>query len=152
MLNKDYKEILSLLLDKKVEFLVVGAYALGVYGYPRATGDVDIWVNTSLENSRAVYEALVDFGAPVSQLTRDSFIQEGIVFQIGVAPRRVDVLTKITGVNFEEAYLDREEIEIDGLLVPFLSKRHLIQNKESTGREKDKLDVQQLKKRSEIAD
>ncbi|GJL55245.1 MAG: hypothetical protein NPIRA02_23770 [Nitrospirales bacterium] len=148
MLNKDYKEMLSLLIGHKVKFLVVGAYALGVHGYPRATGDVDVWVEPSPENSKFVYDSLVAFGAPVSQLTQEAFSEEGIVFQIGVAPRRIDILTKIDGVSFSEAYVAREEIDIEGLIVPFLSKPHLIQNKEATGREKDKIDAQQLKERS----
>ena len=145
MFNEDYKEMLSLLLANRVKFLVVGAYALGVYGYPRATGDVDIWVECSKENSQRIYDSLVAFGAPISPLTPQTFMEPGIVFQIGVAPRRIDFLTKIDGVGFVEAYEDKEEFELDGLMIPFLSKGHLIRNKESTGREKDKLDARQLK-------
>ena len=95
MLNEDYKEILQILLGNKVKFLVVGAYAMSAYGYPRATGDFDIWVETSKENSKKVYESLVKFGAPVSNITEDTFTEKGIVFQIGVAPRRIDIITHI---------------------------------------------------------
>lgn len=148
MFNEDYKEMLSLLLANRVKFLVVGAYALGVYGYPRATGDVDLWVECSKENSKRIYDSLIAFGAPISALTPQTFMEPGIVFQIGVAPRRIDFLTKIDGVDFIEAYEDKEEVELEGLTIPFLSKGHLIQNKESTGREKDQLDARQLKEHS----
>ena len=111
MLNKDYKEMLEILLHNEVKFLVVGAYAMGAYGYPRATGDIDIWVERAPDNSRKVYRSLAIFGAPVAELTDETFCEDGIVFQIGVAPRRID----------------------------------LIKNKESTGREKDKLDVEYLR-------
>lgn len=147
MFNEDYKEMLSLLLANRVKFLVVGAYALGVHGYPRATGDVDIWVECSKENSKRIYDSLIAFGAPISPLTPLTFMEPGIVFQIGVAPRRIDFLTSIDGVDFVEAYKDKEQVELEGLMIPFLSKGHLIQNKEATGREKDKLDVRQLKER-----
>ena len=145
MLNEDYKEMLQLLLDHKVKFLVVGAYAMGAYGYPRATGDVGIWVDASRENSRRMYQTLAAFGAPMADLTQETFCESGIVFQIGVAPRRIDILTNIDGVNFEEAYRTKEEIDVDRLKIPFLSKEHLIKNKEATGREKDKLDAQYLR-------
>ena len=149
MLNEDYKEMLSILLDYEVKFLVVGAYAMGAHGYPRATGDVDIWIKACPENSKKVYQALTAFGAPVTDLQPETFIEEGIVFQIGVTPRRIDILTTIDGVSFAEAYEAREVIELEGLKIPFLSKQHLIRNKEATGREKDRLDVQCLKDRSD---
>ena len=145
MLNEDYKEILQNLLNNRVKFLVVGAYAMGVYGYPRATGDFDIWVEASAENSKKIYKTLSEFGAPLSSATEKTFAEKGIIFQIGVAPRRVDIITHIDGVTFKDAHKTKEVIEIDGLQVPFLSKENLIKNKQSTGREKDKLDVKYLK-------
>lgn len=145
MLNKDYKEMLQILLDNKVRFLVVGAYAMGVYGYPRATGDFDIWVEASSENSEKIYRSLSQFGAPLSDITKTTFCEEGIIFQIGVAPRRIDIITKIDGVDFKKAYLDKQEIEIEDIKIPFLSKEDLIRNKESTGREKDILDAKYLR-------
>ena len=145
MLNKDYKEMLQILLENKVRFLVVGAYAMGAYGYPRATGDFDIWVETSSENSEKIYQSLLKFGAPISELTDETFCEEDIIFQIGVAPRRIDIITKIDGVDFNEAYLDKQEIEIEDIKIPFLSKKDLIKNKESTGREKDELDAKYLR-------
>ena len=150
MLNKDYKEMLQILLKNRVKFLVVGAYAMGAYGYPRATGDIDIWVESSPENSEKIYQSLSEFGAPISDIEQKTFCEEGIVFQIGLAPRRIDIITKIEGVNFQNAYSDKREIEVEGIKIPFISKEDLIKNKESTGREKDKLDAKYLRSNNEI--
>ena len=144
MLNKDYKEMLQILLDNKVRFLVVGAYAMGVYGYPRATGDFDIWVEVSVENSEKIHRTLSQFGAPLSDITKTTFCEEGIIFQIGVAPRRIDIITKIDGLDFKNAYPNKQEVEIEDIKIPFLSKEDLIKNKESTDRERDKLDAKYL--------
>ena len=145
MLNQDYKEILSALLEEKAEFILVGAYALAVHGFPRATGDIDIFVCPSKENAHRVYKALKKFGAPMNQVTVDDFATPGIVFQIGVAPRRVDILTHIDGISFQSANEDKLTVEIEDLKIPVISKGKLIQNKESTGREKDKLDAKTLR-------
>lgn len=133
------------LSDNKVRFLVVGAYAMGAYGYPRATGDFDIWIEVSSENSEKIYRTLSQFGAPISDVTKSTFCEEGIIFQIGVAPRRIDIITKIDGVDFKKAYSNKQEIEIEEIKIPFISKEDLIRNKESTGREKDKLDAKYLR-------
>lgn len=149
MLNEDYKEMLRCLNTNDVKFLIVGAYALGAYGYPRATGDMDIWVMATADNSEKLYKALKEFGAPLAQIDEHTFVKQGIIFQIGVAPRRVDIITKIDGVEFEDAYGHRKDINIEGLLIPFISKEDLIKNKLSTGREKDRVDAEQLRLRSE---
>ena len=149
MLNEDYKEMLQILLNNKVKFLVVGAYAMGIHGYPRATGDLDIWVEASTENSENIYQSLSEFGAPLSEVTKSTFCEQRIVFQIGVAPRRIDIITKIDGVDFKKASSDKQEIEVEGIKIPFLSKKNLIKNKESTGREKDKLDAKYLRGNSD---
>lgn len=145
MLNDDYKEMLQLLKSNEVRFLVVGAYAMGAYGYPRATGDMDIWILASGENSQKVFKALKEFGAPLSQINEAAFTSCDVIFQIGVAPRRIDIITSIDGVEFDQAWKHRVEIDIDGLNVPFISKPDLIKNKESTGREKDVLDAKILR-------
>jgi len=145
MLNEDYKDILQLLLKDKVKFLVVGAYALGVHGYPRATGDIDIWVEPSQENAQKVYVVLGKFGSPIKEISMETFSTKGIIFQIGVPPRRIDLITEIDGVKFENAYKNRKVISLQNLKVPFLSLKDLILNKQSTGREKDLLDVKYLK-------
>jgi len=145
MLNSDYKEMLQILSANDVRFLLVGAYAMGAYGHPRATGDIDIWVWATAENSGKIYNSLKQFGAPLAQINQDSFTEEGIVFQIGVAPRRIDILSRIDGVDFEDAYEKRQITDIDGIAVPLISKQHLIKNKLATGRKKDALDAEQLK-------
>ncbi len=150
MLNEDYKEILQILLNNEVKFLVVGAYAMAVYGYPRATGDFDIWVEATSGNSQKIYLSLSEFGAPLSQITEETFAEKGIVFQIGVAPRRIDIITHVDGVEFNDAYQDKEEVEIENLKIPFLSKTNLIKNKKATGREKDKLDIKYLQENSDV--
>lgn len=145
MLNEDYKEILQLLLGNRVRFLVVGAYAMGAHGYPRATGDFDIWVEATAENSKKIYKTLRAFGAPLGEVEESTFSKEGIVLQIGVAPRRIDIITHIDGVDFGKAYKTKKIIEVEKIRIPVISKKNLIKNKQSTGRKKDKLDVDYLK-------
>ena len=144
MLNEDYKELLQLLNENKVSYLVVGAYAMAVLGYVRATGDIDFFVDTSSENSRRLYCALKSFGAPLTDINEQTFCEKGIVYQIGVAPRRIDIITEIDGVRFAQGYAARNEVLIESLTVPFLSKELLIQNKKSTGRAKDAVDIEKL--------
>ena len=144
MLNEDYKEMLQILLDNEVKFLVVGAYAMGAQGYPRATGDIDIWVEPTESNSKAVYRSLIAFGAPVGDIDETTFVEKGIIFQIGVAPRRIDIITQLSGLEFNEAYRKHETIDVEGLALPFLSRSDLIKNKKATGREKDRLDADRM--------
>ncbi len=146
MLNEDYKDILSALLEQKVDFILVGAYAMAAHGFLRATMDIDLWVRPNGENAQRVYTALAQFGAPMSQVTIDDFKTPGLVFQIGVAPCRIDILTAITGVEFEQAYDSANIVVIDGQSIPVLSLQHLVYNKQSTGRAKDLLDVEMLVK------
>lgn len=145
MLNEDYKDILQILLENKVKFLVVGAYAMAAHGYPRATGDFDIWVETSVENSKKTYKSLIDFGADIKDISEKTFTEKEIVFQIGVAPRRIDIITHIDGVDFPTAYKTKQDIMLESMKIPFLSKENLIKNKEATGRLKDKADADSLK-------
>ena len=147
MLNEDYKEMLQLLLEEQVDFILVGAYALAAHGYPRATGDMDIWVKADEINSLSIYKALERFGAPVDQITVNEFATEGIVFKIGVTPRRIDIITHLDGISFDEADEDKIIVKVEGLKLPILSFDKLIKNKLSTGRERDELDVKLLKKR-----
>jgi len=146
VLNSDYKDMLQALLDNKVKFLLVGAYAMGAHGYPRATGDIDIWVEPSSENSARVYRSMAAFGAPLHEIDEATFATPGVVFQIGIAPRRIDIITTISGIRFDEAYQQRQVVEIEGLSIPILSLGDLIRNKRATGRDKDRLDADQLEK------
>jgi hypothetical protein len=146
MLNPDFKDILSCLRNESVEYLIVGAYALAGYGYPRATGDIDIWVKNDSENARRVLRALSAFGAPVSELTVDDFTTPDLVFQIGVEPNRVDILTSVDGLEFSEAWENRVHLVVDGIDIVQLSKADLLKNKQATDRDKDQGDIAWLKK------
>lgn len=144
MLNKDYRDILQSFIDEDVEFLLVGAYALAAHGYPRATMDIDLWVLPSPENAEAVLCAIRKFGAPLQGLTVDDLRKDDTVFQIGVAPRRIDIITGATGLRFPEAYAQSMETEIDGLKIRVPSRADLIRNKKASGRKKDIADVEML--------
>jgi predicted nucleotidyltransferase len=144
MLNEDYKEMLQCLLEEDVRFLLVGAYAVAVYGYPRATKDIDIFVRAAPENASSLMKALARFGAPLSDVSESDFSTEGVVFQIGNSPRRIDILTRISGVEFESAYANRKTISIAGMEVPIISLEDLIANKRATGRTQDLADVEKL--------
>ena len=144
MLNEDYKDMLRALSDEKVEFLLIGAYAMAAHGYPRATMDIDIWVMPSSRNADAVLRALMRFGAPLHNLTREDLQKEGIIFQIGVAPRRIDIITSATGLTFEEAYKRSLSVNLDGIEVHIPSIDDLIHNKKATGRTKDLADAEAL--------
>jgi hypothetical protein len=146
MLQPDYRDMLLCLSDAECEYLVVGAYAMAVHGYPRATGDIDIWVRPSAANEARVLAALTAFGAPTGHLTAGDLSVPGNVIQLGVAPCRIDILTHIDGVTFVEAHADRVIRDVDGLQVPFLSRDLLNKNKSSTGRLQDQADVEVLKR------
>jgi hypothetical protein len=107
---------------------------------------MDIWVEPSPENSRRVYRSLAAFGAPLHEIAEDTFVKPGIVFQIGVAPRRIDVITTISGVDFASAFEQRLAVDVDGLPVPVLSYDDLVKNKRATVRDKDRLDAERLEK------
>jgi hypothetical protein len=144
MLNEDYKDMLRALSDEKVRFLLVGAYAMAAHGYPRATMDIDIWVMPSPQNANAVLRALRRFGAPLHNLTKEDLQQEGTVFQIGVAPRRIDIVTAASGLQFEEAYSRSVSVNIEGIEVHIPSIYDLIRNKRASGRTKDLADAEAL--------
>lgn len=144
MLNPDYKDILQNLSNEKVNFLIVGAYALAKHGYVRATGDIDIFVEPTLQNSQKVYKALQAFGAPLNDVQENTFAQIGIIFQIGVIPRRIDIITEIDGVDFAQCWQNREIAKFGDLEIPIIGLEDLIKNKSSTNRKKDQADVEWL--------
>lgn len=144
MLNKNFRDMLSVLNDEGVEYLVVGAYALGTYLPPRATGDLDIWVRPTQENAERVWRSLIRFGAPRRNLNKEDLYTPDIIFHFGVPPQRIDFLTSITGVEFEEAWANRKETKINGLTVQIIGREQLLENKRATGRPKDFLDAQNL--------
>lgn len=144
MLNEDYKDILRALSDENVRFLLVGAYALAAHGYPRATMDIDIWVMPSPDNADAVLRALRRFGASMQNLTKEDLQKDGTIFQIGVAPRRIDIITAASGLQFEPAYQHSIQLNIEGMAVRIPSIDDLILNKKATGRTRDLADVEIL--------
>ena len=144
MLNKDYKEMLQCLLEENVRFLLVGAYAVAVHGFPRATKDIDFFVWATPENAANLMRALTKFGAPLDDISESDFSSEGIIFQIGNSPRRIDIITNISGIKFEQAYANRKAILIEGIEVPVISLRDLIANKRASGRMQDLADIEKL--------
>ena len=144
MLNKDYREMLQCLLEEKVRFLLVGAYALAVHGFPRATKDIDFFVWATPENATNLVRALARFGAPLHDISESDFSTAGTVFQIGNSPRRIDILTNISGIEFEHAYANRKNIFLEGLDIPVISVSDLIANKRASGRSQDLVDVERL--------
>lgn len=149
--NEDFLDMLRALLQTRVEFVVVGAHAMAVHGVPRSTGDLDILVRPTAENANRVLEALRLFGAPFEAhgLRRRDFERPGNVYQIGLPPRRIDLMTGLSGVDFDEARDSRIVIDVAGLQIPFLGLAALRRNKKATGREQDLIDLRLLDESSE---
>ena len=147
-INPDFRDLLLAFADGGVEFVIVGAYALAMHGVPRTTGDIDVFVRASRENAVRVVAALDAFGAPlsVSGISAKDFEQLGMVYQIGLPPRRIDVLTSLSGISFDEALVDKREELLDGRGIPFIGRDAFIKNKLATGRPQDLADVDRLKK------
>lgn len=143
-MNPDYSALLSALCGADVRFLIVGAYALAWYGHPRATRDLDVWIQASPENAARLISALRAFGAPLEAIDETTFSSPGAVFQIGVAPVRIDILTAVDGLNFAEAWDNRRTGELDGLRVSFLSPDDFVRNKRAVGRAQDLADIERL--------
>lgn len=144
MLNNDYKEMLQCLSGENVKFLLVGAYALAVHGFPRATKDIDFFVWATPDNAANLMRALAKFGAPMEGISESDFSSEGVIFQIGNSPRRIDIITTIDGIKFVEAYANRKTFTIEGLQIPVISLEDLIANKRASGRKQDLADVEKL--------
>lgn len=145
MLSQDFKEFVKLLIDHKVEYLIVGGYAVGIHGHPRYTGDLDVWINPTLENANKVVKCVNDFGFGSFNLTSQDFIKEENVIQFGYPPLRIDILTSIDGVNFGDCILNKKDVEIDGMLVHFIGLVDLLKNKKESGRPRDIDDIENLK-------
>lgn len=143
-MNPDFKKLLLAFNAHGVEYLVVGAHALAVYGHVRATKDLDVWVRPDEENAERVLTALSAFGASLDDLTTDDLSKAGTVFQIGVPPLRIDLITAIDGVDFAEAWPDRFSTSFGGVPVFVISRHHLISNKRTAARLQDLADVERL--------
>ena len=143
-MNRDFAEMLKALGAENVEFLVVGAYAVAGHGIPRATGDIDLWVRPTADNAARLWRALERFGAPRSRVSPESFTQPDVVYQIGLPPNRIDFLTTIDGVEFDDAWAEKVPCIVSGIAFNMLSLRHLVANKLATGRPQDLADVARL--------
>jgi hypothetical protein len=145
-MSRDFRELLLAFNDARVEYLIVGAHALAAYGHVRATKDLDVWIRPSMQNAERVMNALMEFGAPLTDLSTDDFTQAGLVFQIGVPPLRIDLITAIDGVNFADAWQDRFHSRFGDVPTSIISRQHFIVNKKATGRLQDLADVERLEK------
>ena len=143
-MNPDFVDLLRAFIAAEVRFLIVGAYALAIHGRPRATGDLDVWIEPSAENARRVMRALAAFGAPLSEVSEIDFTTPGVTYQIGVAPGRIDILTDLTGLSFAEAWPERVRKPFGDLAVDFIGRDAFIRNKRATGRAKDLGDIEGL--------
>ena len=141
-MNQDFVDLLRAFNAADVRFLVVGAYALAFHGRPRSTGDLDVWVDATPENAPRVIRALAAFGAPLADISEADFARAGIIYQMGLPPGRIDVLTELTGLSFNDAWPDRERGPVDDVEVDFIGREAFIRNKRATGRPKDIGDVE----------
>ncbi|MBU1894834.1 MAG: hypothetical protein KJ983_03360 [Candidatus Omnitrophica bacterium] len=144
-LPKDFKELLKLLNSKKIKYLLVGGYAVALHGYPRATGDMDIWVAVSEINARKMVEVLTEFGFNVPELKENLFLEKNKNIRMGVPPIRIEFLTSIDGVDFTECYKNKQTVAIEGIKVNFISLKDLKKNKKASGRYRDLDDLEHLK-------
>lgn len=144
-MNQDFRDLLAEFNVRQVEYLIVGAHALAAHGHVRATQDLDIWVRPDPTNAKRVIDALRAFGAPLHDLTVQDLSTPGLIFQVGVEPIRIDVLTIIDGVDFDEAWSARVVSKFADQAVSVLSREHLIKNKLAAARTQDLADVERLK-------
>ena len=143
ILPQDFKDFLKLLNLHKVKYMLIGGYAVGYYGYPRATADMDIWIAISKENAKKSKDVLIEFGMVSDDITEDLFLSDNII-RMGLPPMRIEILTKIDGVNFNESYKNRNLVIIDNIEVPLISLEDLKINKKASGRYKDLNDLEHL--------
>ncbi|MFH1778570.1 MAG: nucleotidyltransferase [Candidatus Omnitrophota bacterium] len=145
-LPQDFRELLQLLNSKRIEYLVIGGYAVALYGYPRATGDMDIWLAISKDNAKKTVEALKEFGFDTPELKEELFLEKGKNIRMGNPPLRIEFLTSIDGVEFAECYRNKETVKIDDIEVNFISLKDLMRNKKASGRYQDLADLENLGK------
>lgn len=143
-LTDDFREFLKLCNQKRVKYLLIGGYAVGHYGYPRATADMDIWIEISSENAAKMVEVLIAFGFDVPELSADLFLERGKILRMGVPPLRLEILNEIDGVTFEKCYSARKRVMMDRIKVNVISLEHLRMNKAASGRMKDLDDLEHL--------
>jgi predicted nucleotidyltransferase len=143
-LPRDFKEFLKSLNGHKVEYLLIGGYAVGYFGYPRATADMDIWIAMNPANAEKIVGVLKEFGFDPPDLSAELFLEEWQIVRLGVPPVRIEIATSISGVNFSECYAEKATGELDGEQVSLISLRHLKINKKASGRHQDLADLENL--------
>ena len=144
MLNKDFREFIESLNSNKVKYLVLGGYAIAFHGHPRYTKDLDIWLELSEANAERVLQALKDFGFGSIDLTKEDFLSEGQVVQLGYPPNRIDLINSPDGVEFAECYASKIEVDIGGLKISVIDLENLKKNKRASGRLQDLADLEKL--------
>jgi predicted nucleotidyltransferase len=144
MLNQDFREFIASLNDNQVRYLVIGGYAVAFHGYPRYTKDIDIWIEMSEANATGIVKALEDFGFGSLGLEADDFLEADQIIQLGYPPARIDLITTAPGVDFEECYKSRIEVDIEGVSVNFIGLEDLKRNKQAAGRMQDLADLENL--------
>ncbi len=145
-IDQDFKEFITLLNKHDVKYLVVGGYAVGAYGFPRYTGDIDFWISANKDNAERIVKALLEFGFGSLDINESDFLKTNFVVQLGYPPNRIDILTGVSGLDFQECWNEKKIIESNGIEINFISLHHLKINKKISGRDKDKLDLKNLPK------
>ena len=145
MFSQDFREFIELLIKNKAEYLIVGGYAVGIHGHPRYTGDLDIWLNATPENAEKILKSVNEFGFTSFKLSKEDFTKRGNVIQLGYPPLRIDLLTEIDGVTFEDCFINRKEVVMDDIKVNFIGYNDLLKNKKESGRPRDIDDIDNLK-------
>jgi predicted nucleotidyltransferase len=143
-LTNEFKEFLKLLNDHEVEYLIVGGHAVAYHGYPRSTGDLDVWVSVNAHNAKKLAEVMIDFGFPPDSVSVSVFMERDRVLRMGVAPNRIEILTGIDGVEFDSCYKARVSVGLDGIPVSMIGLDNLKENKRASGRHKDLADLDEL--------
>ncbi len=144
MLSRDFKEFIESLNANNVRYLVVGGYAVALHGYVRYTKDLDVWIEPKIQNANNVLNALTAFGFGSLDITADDFLEEGNILQIGYPPNRIDLITSLKALMFENCYPERVQVEIQGVLIDFIDIENLKTNKKATGRPQDLADLENL--------
>lgn len=146
ILEPDFEDFIQLLNQYDVDYMIVGGYAMAFHGRPRYTGDLDIWIDISDSNASKMLAVIQEFGFSTLGFVKEDFLRENLINQIGYPPLRIDILTSIDGVSFNEAYQHKQMISIDNLKANYIGLNELIQNKKSSGRLQDLADIKALKR------
>lgn len=144
VLPPDFKEFLKILKDNNIRYLLIGGYAVGYYGYPRATNDMDIFISNDASTAKQMVSALKYFGFDIPELKEELFLKDNNIVRMGIPPMRIEILNSISGVNFEECYQNKITENIDGIQINIISLEHLKKNKKASGRHKDLDDFENL--------